>query len=54
MTGIIISTIAAIIITINSLYNNVKINKNLKNCTYDNIQENQENNSDGSKDTINA
>jgi len=54
MTGIIISTIAAIIITINSLYNNVKINKNLKNCTYDNIQEGQENNSDGSKDSINA
>ena len=54
MTGIIISTIAAIIITINSLYNNIKINKNLKNCAYDNIQENQENNNDGSKDTINA
>ena len=54
MTGIIISTIAAIIITINSLYNNMKINKNLKNCAYDNIQENQENNNDGSKDTINA
>ena len=54
MTGIIISTIAAIIITINSLYNNIKINKNLKNCAYDNIQENQENNNDGSKDAINA
>ena len=54
MTGIIISTIAAIIITINSLYNNIKINKNLKNCAYDNIQENQENYNDGSKDTINA
>ena len=54
MTGIIISTIAAIIITINSLYNNIKINKNLKNCAYDNIQENQENNNDGSKDIINA
>ena len=54
MTGIIISTIAAIIITINSLYNNIKINKNLNNCAYDNIQENQENNNDGSKDIINA
>ena len=53
MTGIIISTIAAIIITINSLYNNIKMNNNLKKCAYDNIQENN-NDNDGSKDNINT
>ena len=53
MTGITISTIAAIIITINSLYNNIKMNNNLKKCAYDNIQENN-NDNDGSKDNINT
>ena len=51
MTGIIISTIAAIIITFNSLYNNIKVNKNIKKCNYNNIKEN---NNDGSKDPVNV
>ena len=51
MTGIIISTIAAIIITFNSLYNNIKVNKNIKKCNCNNIKEN---NNDGSKDPVNV
>ena len=50
MTGIIISTIAAIIITFNSLYNNIKVNKNIKKCNYKDIKEN---NKDESKDPVN-
>ena len=38
ITGIILSTIAAIIITINSLYNNIKINKNCSKETFKNIK----------------
>ena len=51
MTGIIISTIAAIIITFNSLYNNIKVNKNIKKCKYSDIKEN---NKDESKDPVNV
>ena len=38
VTGIILSTIAAIIITINSLYNNIKFEKKQKKETYKNIK----------------
>ncbi len=51
MTGIIISTIAAIIITFNSLYNNIKVNKNIKKCNYKDIKEN---NKDESKEPVNV
>ena len=40
ITGIILSTIAAIIITINSLYNNIKFNKEKYNNPNDNNGEN--------------
>ena len=50
MTGIILSTIAAIIITINSLYTNIKIEKRNKKGAYNNIQEI---NNEGNKDLAN-
>ena len=50
ITGIILSTIAAIIITINSLYNNIKINKNCTKETFKNIKII---NNEGSKENIN-
>ena len=51
MTGLILSTIAAIIITINSLYGNIKIKNKIIKETYNNIQES---NNSGNKDTINT
>ena len=38
ITGLFLSTLAAIIITINSLYNNIKINKNCSKETFKNIK----------------
>ena len=51
MTGLILSTIAAIIITINSLYGNIKIKNKIIKETYNNLQES---NNGGNKDTINT
>ena len=51
ITGIIISTIAAVIITINSLYTNIKLKKKTKKGTYSDLQEN---NNEGNKDTSNT
>jgi hypothetical protein len=51
ITGIILSTIAAIIITINSLYNNIKFENKKKRRNYNKIQEN---NNDGAKEVVNT
>ena len=50
ITGLFLSTLAAIIITINSLYNNIKINKNCTKETFKNIKII---NNEGSKENIN-
>ena len=51
ITGILLSTIAAIIITINSLYNNIKFENKNKKRNYNKIQEN---NNEGSKEVVNT
>ena len=51
VTGILLSTIAAIIITINSLYNNIKFEKKQKKETYKNIKIK---NLDSSKEVVNT
>ena len=51
ITGIILSTIAAIIITINSLYNNIKFEKKHKMETFKNIKINK---IDSSKEVVNT